>query len=200
VIFPKRIVLLWLAPLTMIVEVFMTLEPKTPCPKLTSTVRRRPRSNSLTGRASTWLRTVLGIMNPTGAPFLAEDVGGEDGKLVWAVGIVEAAQDVAQELVVEFERQGKFIGGFVAVLFPFEVEEAGVVADVGGLEQLAEARVDAVAVDEGAEAAVVLDAAVLADAEREVARELAAPALEWVAGWGAPPGRGLWPCTESETP
>ena len=98
---------------------------------------------------------------------LAEDVGGDDGEYVRAVGVVEAAQDVAQELVVEVQREGQFVGRFVAALLRLEVEQAGVVAVVGRLEQLAEARVDAVAVDQRAEAAVVLDAAVFADAEED---------------------------------
>ena len=90
----------------------------------------------------------------------------------------------------------------MAALLRFEMEQAGVVAVVGLLEELAQARVDAVAVDEGAEAAVVFDAAVFADAQEddavndaldgevefalgelgvaqgEVAGELVAPALD----------------------
>jgi hypothetical protein len=98
---------------------------------------------------------------------LAEDVGRDDGKRVRAVRIVEVAQDVAEELVVEIERQRQLVGILATVLFPIEVEEAGVLASVSSLEQLTEARVDAVAIDQGAQAAVVLEAAVLADAQED---------------------------------
>ena len=55
----------------------------------------------------------------------------------------------------------------MAALLRLEVEQAGVVAGVGLLEKLAEPGIDAVAVGEGAEAAVVLDAAALADAQED---------------------------------
>ena len=150
---------------------------------------------------------------------LAEDVGGEDGELVGAARDSRGRLRMSrEELVVEVEGQGELVGGFVAALLRLEVEEAGVVAVVGLLEELAEARVDAVAVDEGAEAAVVLDAAVFADAqeddavndaldgevefalgelgvaEGEVAGEFGAPGLRCSAGRRRQPRRcRAWP-------
>ena len=98
---------------------------------------------------------------------LPEDVGGEDGKFVRAFGIIEAAQNVAEQLVVQIEREREFVRVFVAALFFLEVEQAGVVAGVGVLKELAQARINAVAVDEGAEPAVILDTAVFANAKKD---------------------------------
>lgn len=55
----------------------------------------------------------------------------------------------------------------MAALFRLEVEKAGVVAGIGFLESLAEPGVDAVAIGEGAEAPVILDAATFADANED---------------------------------
>ncbi len=62
---------------------------------------------------------------------LAEDVGGQDGELVGAVGIVQAREDVLEGLVVDGQLGRQLVGAFVPVLFPLEVEQAGVVAVVG---------------------------------------------------------------------
>ena len=96
---------------------------------------------------------------------LAEDVRREGGEDVGRLGVVEAPDDVPEELVVYVKGKGEFVGGFMAALLGFEMEEAGVVAGVGLLEKLGKARIDAVAVGEGAEAAIVFDAAAFADAQ-----------------------------------
>ena len=98
---------------------------------------------------------------------LAEDVRREGREDVGRLGVVEAPDDVPEELVVYVEGEGEFVRRFVAVFLGSEVEEAGVVAGVGLLEKLRQAGIDAVAVDEGAEAAIVFDAAVFADAQED---------------------------------
>jgi hypothetical protein len=72
-----------------------------------------------------------------------------------------------RKLVVNVEGQGQFVRGFVPVFFRFEMEKTGIVPSVGFLESLAEPRVNAVAVGEGAEASVILDAAAFADAKED---------------------------------
>ena len=70
-----------------------------------------------------------------------------------------------EQLVVNVQRQRQLVRGFMPILLSLEVEQAGVVPGVGFLEKLAKAGIDPVAVDEGAEASVVFDAAALADAQ-----------------------------------
>ena len=96
---------------------------------------------------------------------LAEDVGGEDGELVGAFGIVEPLDDVFQRLVVDLDLGGEGVGFFVAVFLFLEVEQAGVVPVVGLGEELDEALIGIGPVLEGLEPAVFLDAPVLADAQ-----------------------------------
>ena len=102
---------------------------------------------------------------------VAEDVGGDDGEGVGALGPVEGGEDFLEDGVVEIEGEGETVGGFVAALFGGEVEEARVVAEVGAFENLAQARVDARAGGEGLELAEGLDAAVLGDAQEDDAVE-----------------------------
>src|SRR5437773_2478528 len=96
---------------------------------------------------------------------LSENVCRQRGKDIGAFWVVKAFENVPQELVVEIEAKGEFVGRFVAVLLRFEVEEAGIVAVVGLLELLSKARVNAVAVGQGLEASVILNAAAFADAQ-----------------------------------
>src|SRR5207249_530945 len=96
---------------------------------------------------------------------LSENVHRQRGKDIGAFWVVKAFENVPQELVVEVEAKGEFVGRFVAVLLRFEVEEAGIVAVVGLLELLSKARVNAVAVGQGLEASVILNAAAFADAQ-----------------------------------
>ncbi len=70
---------------------------------------------------------------------LAEDIGGQDGKLVGAVGVVQVGEDVLERLVVEHQTRGERVGGIGLVLLVAEVEQAGVVALVGLAEELAQA-------------------------------------------------------------
>src|ERR1035438_2991674 len=98
---------------------------------------------------------------------LPEDVGGDDRELIGAFGIVETAQDVAQKFVVEIEIERQFVGIFVTFRFFLEMEQAGVVTRVGVLKQSGQARINAVAVDEGAEPAVILNAAVFTNPEED---------------------------------
>jgi len=98
---------------------------------------------------------------------LAEDIGGEDGELVGAFGVVEAGDDVLEGLVVDVEPEGELVGGFGAVLFAGEVKDARVVAFVGAAEELGEAGVDARAVGDGLDAGVGLDAPRFRDAEED---------------------------------
>ena len=69
-----------------------------------------------------------------------------------------ASENITKEVVVEVEAKGEFVGRFVAVLLGFEVEEAGIVAVVRLLELLGKARVNAVAVGQGLEPSVILNA------------------------------------------
>jgi hypothetical protein len=96
---------------------------------------------------------------------LAEDIGRKSGEDVWALGIVEALEDAFEEFVVDFEVERKGVGSFVAAFLGFKMEEAGVVAVVSMLEELAEAGINAVAIYECLELAVVFNAAAFADAE-----------------------------------
>ena len=96
---------------------------------------------------------------------LAEDVGWEDGELAGAVGVVEAAEDVLEGLVVDLEGGRERVGRLGPLAL--EVEEAGVVALGGALEVLEEVAIHASCVEEGLEPAVRLDAAGLADAQED---------------------------------
>lgn len=98
---------------------------------------------------------------------LAEDVGGEDGKLVGRVGVVEVLDDVLEHLVVERELGGEAVGGVVTALLLFEMEEVGVVAVVGAAELLVEAGPDVATVKQHIQPPVVFGAAIFADAEED---------------------------------
>ncbi len=102
---------------------------------------------------------------------VAEDISGDDGEGVGAFRPVEGGDDFLERGIVEGEAEGEFVGGFVAAFFGGEMEKAGVVAEVGALENFAEAGVDLGAGGEGEELAVGLDAAVFGDAEEDDAVE-----------------------------
>ena len=73
---------------------------------------------------------------------LPEDIGGQDGKFVGAVGVVQVAEDVFERFVVDHQAGGQVIGCVGLLFFSMEVEEPGVVALVGLLEELHQAGVD----------------------------------------------------------
>ena len=98
---------------------------------------------------------------------LAQDVGGQDGELVRAVRVVEAAEDVLEDLVVHHQAEGQLVGRLGPALLGAEVEQARVVPLVGAAEQLAQPGVDVRAVEESLEPAVGLDPPVLADAQED---------------------------------
>ena len=68
---------------------------------------------------------------------LAEDVGGHDGELVGAVGVVQAAQDGLQHLVVNGQVEGHLVSAGASPL-RLEMEEPGIVAVVRLDEQALE--------------------------------------------------------------
>jgi hypothetical protein len=67
---------------------------------------------------------------------LAEDVGRQNGELVGACRVVDASQDIAQDLVVELEIRRQLVMGLGAVFRAREMKEPGVVAFVGAVEPL----------------------------------------------------------------
>ncbi len=98
---------------------------------------------------------------------LAQDVRRQDGELVGAVRVVQAAEDVLQQLVIHGETEGQLIGRLGTALLGSEVEQAGVVPLVGAAEELGQPAVDVLAVQQGLERPVLLDPAVLADPEED---------------------------------
>ncbi len=100
---------------------------------------------------------------------LPEDVGGKHGKLVWAIGVVEAFDDVLEDGVIDVQAGREFVGCVGALLFLLEVEQAGVVAIVGAAKDGQQTVVDLGAVDLAAELGVGLDAAILAHAQEDQA-------------------------------
>ena len=102
---------------------------------------------------------------------VAEDLGGGDGEGVGTFWPVEGGDDLLQNGVVESEAEGEPVGRLVAAFFAGEVEEAGVVAEIGALKDFAEAGVDLGAGGEGEQLTVGPDAAVFGDAEEDDAVE-----------------------------
>jgi hypothetical protein len=104
---------------------------------------------------------------------LAEDFGRHGGEFVGALGVVQPAEDVLEDFVVQVEVGGELVGRLAAAL-ALEVEQAGVVLFVGAVEELDEPFVGAFAVEERLEAAVLFDAAAFAHAEEDDAVDDAA--------------------------
>jgi hypothetical protein len=98
---------------------------------------------------------------------VAEGVGRDDGEGVGALRVIEGRDDFLKDGVVEREAEREAVGGLVAALLGLEVEETGVVAQVGVAADVAEARVDLGAGGEGLELTETLDAAVLGDAQED---------------------------------
>lgn len=73
---------------------------------------------------------------------LAEDFRREDGEFIRAVGVVEPPDDVFERLVVDRESWRKVVGRFGTAFFGLKMKEAGVVAIVGLLINIAEAAID----------------------------------------------------------
>ena len=94
---------------------------------------------------------------------LTQNLRGQHGKLVRTFGIVQAADDVFQRLVVDRKPQGQFVGRLVAVLLGREVEQAGVVALVRTLEEFGQSAINASTVRQRLKAPVRLDAAIFAN-------------------------------------
>ena len=100
---------------------------------------------------------------------LPEDVGGKHRELVRRVGVVEVADDVLEDLVVDGEGGRQGVRALREVLLALEVKQAGVVPFVGTLEQLEEAAIGVRAIERELELElpVGLDASVLADAQED---------------------------------
>ena len=99
---------------------------------------------------------------------LAEDVGADDRELVAAFGRIEIVDDAAQDAVDDVDFQGQSIGLRAGFVGRVEVEEAGVVAPVGGAVKLLDLAVDIAADGGGAfQAAVAFEVAVFGDAQED---------------------------------
>jgi len=90
---------------------------------------------------------------------LAQDLGGEHREFVGGLGVVQSGQDGLEHLVVNGQRFGQGVGP--------EVKEPRVVFFVGLAVEVAQAGVDVGGAGEGQEAGVVLNAPVLAHAQKD---------------------------------
>ncbi len=68
---------------------------------------------------------------------LAEDVRREHGELVGTIRIIKVADDLFKDLVIDGEPKGELVRGLGPAFLRSEVKQAGVVALVGPLEELA---------------------------------------------------------------
>lgn len=98
---------------------------------------------------------------------VAEDLRPQDRELVGALRVIEALEDIFQDLVIDLQVKGQLVGGRGRVFLPTEVEEAGVILVVGQEVELLQPPVYLLAVGQGLEPAVGLDPPVLADAQED---------------------------------
>ena len=98
---------------------------------------------------------------------LAENVGRQDGKFVGTLGVVEAADDVLEGLVVDRQPGREFVGRSARSFSGLEMKEAGVVAIVGLVEEIPQPLVDVLPFSSAWKLAVRLDAAIFADAQED---------------------------------
>jgi len=90
---------------------------------------------------------------------LAQDLGRQYRELVGTLRVIQPTQDALEDLVVQRQGRGQGVG--------LEVEEVGVVLLIGLPVQLPQAGVDLRATGETQERAIVLDAPVLAHAQKD---------------------------------